>query len=147
MRYPGFIAGSYQSLASRVNSERSVNLYPEVMEASTPKNRMALIGCPGDTLFVDLGKGPVRGLFYEDGRMLAVGGDSLFEVTAAGAATDKGSVGFALDPAVLVTNGKQGHQVLSISNGNGFIYDLVTNTLVQIASDIVETLTDERIEN
>lgn len=131
-RYKNFCGPSYVSLAAAANSERTVNLFPEVIEAATPKNKMALIGTPGDTVFVDLGIGPVRGMAAQDGRMFAVGGGSLFEVYADGTATNRGAVGIAVDPAVLVTNGQQGHQWLVISNGNGFIFDLVTNTLVQI---------------
>lgn len=132
MKYQGFIGSAYQSLLKRANAELCVNLFPELLEAANPKAGLGLIGTPGYALFADLGQGPVRGLWAEDGRMFAVGGDDLFEIYAGGTFTNRGAVTMAQTPVVLVGNGQQGHQLLVISNGRGFIFDLVTNTLVQI---------------
>lgn len=134
MRYNGFVGPSYLSISPNVNSERSVNLYPEVVDAGNPKSPMHLVGTPGDTLFVDLGQGPVRGMAYEDGRAFAVAGGRFFEVFANGTSTNIGPVAIAGDAAQIVLNGKQGHQAFTLSGGRGYIYDLVSAVFGEIAS-------------
>lgn len=134
MRLAGFIGPSYLGRTTTVNAERTVNLYPEVIAGSKPKNQMALIGTPGDRAFLDLGIGPVRGMIHEDGRAWAVGGGDLFEIFANKTSTKRGSMANSGDPASMALNGKQGHQLLVLSGGRGYILDLVTNVLVEIST-------------
>ena len=82
MLWPGFVGGSYVSRSVNVNAERSINLYPEIVDAGTPKVKTWLVGTPGLKGFVNFsGKcgGPVRALFAMNGRAFAVVGQNFCE--------------------------------------------------------------------
>lgn len=133
MKYPGFCGGSAPHRSTNVNSECAINFFPHFPDGN-PKSKVVNIYTPGLTPYVTLNvNGPVRDLFYHDGRCFAVSGEDFFEITAANTAVNHGTVGMDANPAVITSNGIPGHQVLVISNGDGFIFDLNANTLTQIA--------------
>jgi len=84
MRFPGFIGPSYTTRSVNVNCQRSVNLYPEIDETGTAKERevAALLGTPGLRLAKNVGSGPVR-LIKEDpdGRIFVASGATLYRLT------------------------------------------------------------------
>jgi hypothetical protein len=80
-----------------------------------------------------LGAGPLRALFAEEGRCFAVGGAEFYELYANQTFTHYGTVGMDGWAASICSNGSDGHQLFIVSNGDGFIFDLVANTLTQIA--------------
>ncbi len=134
MRLPGFIGPSYTPQSQLADIERSVNLYPEVVESQHGKSTATLYGTPGRSLFATLTQIPVRALFAQDGRMFAVGGSRFFEVFATGAIVNRGAVAMAGVHATICSNGSGGHQLFIVSGGAGYIFDLNTNTLTQITS-------------
>lgn len=129
-RFDGFLGGAAPGRDVEVSAQRCINLYPEVDPLS---QGAALVGCPGTQLFCDLSPLPVRGMFaISDTRLLAVAGETLFEVDAAGAATVRGTLGSTSGRVAMAGNGLQ--VMLSDGAGKGYIFDLQDNTLAAITA-------------
>ena len=131
--YPGFIGATDRVSARTVNAERTVNWYSEIA-TGTPKAKTWLAPTPGCAAHVILGAGPVRALYSEEDRCWAVGGSSFFELFAGGTFTYIGEVGLDDYSATISSNGSDGHQLFITSAGNGFIFDLLANTLTPITA-------------
>jgi len=89
-----FCGGSYQALSPVVEAQRAINLYPEKAMTQGAKTPVALIGRPGLTTYVTLPTGPVRALYAGNGRLFAVGGTHVYEVSpsAGTVLTDFGAI-------------------------------------------------------
>jgi hypothetical protein len=88
-----------------------MNVYPESDESGAGKSIAALMGRPGLAVFCTLPQGPVRGLFAGEGRLFAVGGSHLYEITS----------GLPVDRSVMLgatTIGNDGRPVQAVFNGN-----------------------------
>jgi len=131
--YPGFIGATDRVSARTVNAERTINWYPEIA-TGTPKSKTWLAPTPGCLAHVILGAGPIRAMYSEEGRCWAVGGSSFFELFEDGTFTYIGEVGLDNYSATISSNGSDGNQLFITSNGDGFIFDLVTNTLTPITA-------------
>lgn len=75
-----------------------------------------------------LGAGPIRVLFYQDGRQFAVSGNGFYELFSDGTSTLWGTVNSDSRPAFVVSNGQIGDQLLIVSGGAGYLFTLSTNT-------------------
>lgn len=135
MHYPGFINGDGRVRSPNVDVERTVNLFPEMADAGTPKVRANLYGTPGLSPFAYLLSGPVRALFGQDGRCFAVGGAGFYEIFPQRTVTQRGLVVSDGRPATISSNGTNGHQLLVTSGGHGYIFDLTANTFTEITDD------------
>jgi hypothetical protein len=129
MRVPNFIGGSYRSGSKIADDAITMNFIPEVMESQGAKAPIVLYPAPGFSQFASAVENPVRGLWSEDGRTLAVIGGSLFELLEGGTLTPKGAVSNNNLPVTFATNGDGGRQVFVTSGDEGYIYDLDTNVL------------------
>ena len=140
MQVRGFVGPSYQPQSPVGDAERCVNLYPEIIESGMGPNKYMLLSRPGlsPAAFVTLPKGSVRALFYQDGRLFAVGGDHFYEVTiqgpAIGAFVDYGPIAASGSLASIASNGTGGHQLVVVSGGIGYVFDLNANTLTPVVS-------------
>src|SRR6266478_1457882 len=109
-----FCSGSYQAESPIIDSQRSINLYPE-SEASSSVAQTALIGTPGLTLFCTLPHAPVRALWAGSfeataGRLFAVGGTHVYELDPSGTVLkDFGAMpgSSGVGPCVFKENGYQ----------------------------------------
>lgn len=132
MRF-GLIGSSYTMRSKAIDVQRTMNLFPELIESGMGKSkpeRYALHGTPGLELFATLGLGPIRGMFVSDedgGRMIVVSDDTLYNVSSAGVATSLGTVEDVPDPASIAYNGTQ---YLIISGTSAYI--LEGSTLTEI---------------
>jgi hypothetical protein len=136
MRYQGFIGGSYQGRSLIPNSERTVNFFPELLQPGTPKSPIALHGTPGYRVFGQTGGvAPVRALFHQDGRAFAVAGSAFYELTSAGAMTNRGVLASDTNPATISSNGVGGNQLFITAGGKGYVFNLKENTLSAITSE------------
>lgn len=66
MKMVPFIGQAYQHRSNDVSSQRSVNLYPEIVDDTEAKSKYILIGTPGSRLYKDLSDittGNCRGLY------------------------------------------------------------------------------------
>lgn len=134
MRYPAFVGPSYESQSPIADVERLVNRYYERMEQPGATSRTALYPVPGVVSRGTALSTPGRAHFAEGTREFSVHGGSLIEWDASGNATVRGSVTADGSPAGIVSNGDGGDQLLVVSGGNGYSYNLTTNTLTQVAA-------------
>ena len=134
MQIQGFIGPSYKGRSSNVAAQTLYNWMPQSVETAEPW-RVVYYPRPGKTVWCYLPTTPVRAVFHQDGRMFAVGGQVLYEVSDSGVLTTWGTLS-ALDknPATINSNGMAGHQLYITSGGKGDIFDLVANTLTPITA-------------
>jgi hypothetical protein len=131
--YPGFIGGSYRAQSLKAAQERTVNLMPQVMGTPSAKNGDILLSTPGVTPWCVLPKGPVRGTYEMDGRMFAVGGDTVYECFSNGTATARGTVAYVDPiPVTWADNGRAGGEILLSASNNGYVIDLTANTVTLV---------------
>ena len=126
MEFPGFINGSNASKSRIVDAERTVNLYPEKVDAGTGKSSLVLYGTPGLKPFVKLPEAPVRAQLEINGRLFVVTATQVFEVYASGGYAPLGSI--APGPTVsMASNGVLGNQILIATAGLGYILNLANS--------------------
>jgi hypothetical protein len=132
MRFVGFIGPSYQASSLNVDAQRCLNLFPEVDALGTGKagEVASLVGTPGLTSLLILPTGPLRGLYQAStGLVFAVGGNTLYSISSAWAATVLGTINTASGPVSMADNGVQ----LALVDGlNGWSVTLSNNTFAQI---------------
>lgn len=112
------VGPSYQLETRKADCQRSVNLYPAIMEAPGGKSAAIMKPLPGLTLFSTLGTATVRGCIEKDGRAFAVCGNTLFEVMADGTSISRGLVGTGASPVDMAFNINQ----LGVFDGVGGWY-------------------------
>lgn len=134
MRYPGFVGGSYQAQSWNADAEHTVNMYEERMESQGATAQEALFGMPGVTLLGTAAGSPGRAHFAEDGREWAVFGTSFGEIAQDGTFTSRGTVAVDSNPASIHSNGDGGGQLLVVSGGNGYCYNITTTVFTQVAA-------------
>ena len=145
--FPEFVGPSYQGRSKRFESQRCVNLYPEIDEAggsgtSSPgKNQqnMVLIGTPTCAYPVTVGTGPIRSVYTLSNLELTmiVSGDQIFQLSAPNAVPValSGNLNTTTGPVQVADNGVQVLWIdgqygyyQTIGTGSGSIES--TNTLV-----------------
>lgn len=129
--YPGFIGPSYVSQSLIADAEQTINFYTEILQAEAAKNRMALYPTPGFQDYASTSLSPIRGMFYQNGRMFAVIGFEFVEV-AGGVITLLGTVDSDNKPATISSSGDGGNQLFITSGGSGYIFDLVSSVFTHI---------------
>lgn len=126
----GFIGPTYALRSITADGQRTQNLYPEVIESGTGKGdaRMYLLSSPGLRKFCEFaGEGPIRGLFTDSTRTLAVTSKSLYDLKADGTYTKLGNVWPGRDPATIASNGAQ---YMITSNAGPVVYDPKQNVTI-----------------
>ena len=129
MRLPNFIAGSYETRAVPLDSERTINFYVERMESQGATSDSALYPTPGMTELDDALIGPGRAHAEFDGLEYAVIGGTFYTVNQSGTLTSVGAVAIDSNPATLSYNGDGGGEILVTSGGSAYIYDITAGTL------------------
>lgn len=129
MNFASFVGPAYQSQSPLADSERCVNLYPEVIESAGAAQSSALYSCPGFETFTTFAEGPIRGMFAQDGRCFAVVGFKFYEVFSDGTSTEHGEVALDGNPATISSSGDAGGELFITSGDNGYIFTLSTDTL------------------
>lgn len=126
MRIP-FLGGSGTQRSVTVNASRTVNLYSVLDQEG--KSPIALYGTPGLTRFAETVTGSGRGLYEASGRLFAVVANTLYEVSSAGVATNRGTLSSSSGAVSMADNGVQ----LAIVDGTyGYSFTLATNVFAQI---------------
>lgn len=133
MIYPNFCGQSYVSSSPAVDCERSMNLYPEVINGPgiDAKSKTVLRRRPGLNLLQTLPDGPCRGAFAINGRAFVVAGGSLFELTSPTSYSLRGSFLYGTSTAQIACNTVQ---LLFIADGRGYVFNLVTGSFSAIAA-------------
>lgn len=146
MRLPNLVGPTYTTRSINYGCEQTINWYPEYGEqGAAPKTRGCLLPTPGLQQFIraneefepttGINNGPVRGLFYQDGRCFAVSGNLFVEILSSRTWISRGLVAEDGNPATMCSNGQAGHQIFVTSGGLGYIFDLVANTFTNITAD------------
>jgi hypothetical protein len=128
--FVGFIGPSYQLRSVSVDAQKTLNLYLEINELGTGKNReiAALISTPGLTRIATLA-GPGRGLYTAgNGRLFAVSGNKFYEITLT-AALEFGTLNTSTGIVCMSDNG---FDLLLVDGLNGYVFTFATNTFAQI---------------
>lgn len=135
-RLPGFVGPSNVNFSVNVDTERTVNYVWEGSGAGIPKVPASFYSRPGLRPWVTIDQGPVRALLTQDDLLWAVSGGLFVEGFASQTAIVRGLVASDGNPATISSNGgadgSGGHQLLIVSGGLGYIYDLVAKTLSPI---------------
>jgi len=133
MRYPGFVYGTARSQSWNADIETTMNWYPEQLPKSAT-SPAALYPTPGGRFFAEaLADVNFRGGLVAGTRAFAVIGSGFYEIPSVGGTLTKwGTVAIDKYPATLSYNGATGAQVFITSGGNGYLFELLTNTFSQV---------------
>lgn len=122
-----FIGPSYQLRSLNVDAQRSINLYPELVESQDGKNTYSLVGTPGIEVFCNLPNFPIRGHHDCLGRLFVVAGNGLYEVFEDGTFIQRGTL---LTASYYVGMDDNGLQLCIVDGDNEYIFTLADNTFV-----------------
>lgn len=132
MRFQGFIGPSYTLQSKNVDAQRCINLYPEMDEMGTGKERevASLVGTPGLRLLQNLGAGPIRGTYVtpNQGTLYAVSGNTLYSLDSGWNETSLGALVTSTGPVSFADNGS----ILVVVDGNnGYYVTISTSGVIQ----------------
>lgn len=134
-RIPGFVGPSNTLHSVNADAEDTINWMYEPTSPGGSNYQDWMPPTPGLRPWLTItSASPVRGLFEQDGRAWAVIGGEFREVFATTPPTSTlyGMVAVDGNPPTICSNGTAGHQLFITSGGNGYIFDTIANTLVQI---------------
>ena len=132
-----FIPNAYQGRSTAFESQRYINLYPELTAAANEKGVGMLVGVPGKRLFSSGLASPVRGSLSFNGLIYAVESNQLVSIDATGAVTTLGALNtstgrVAMSQNGILSAGIGGNQVIIVDGVNGYIYNILTAAFAQI---------------
>lgn len=127
MKIP-FVGPAYTGRSKNVNSQRCVNLYPEI-DGFGGKNVLVLYGTPGLELFIYLSAYSMRGMHVMGDHLYAVSGGKLYRVAADGTFVEKGTLNTSAGRVSMDDNGTQ---VMVVDGPYGYVYDSGADTFSQI---------------
>lgn len=136
MIFPGFVGSSYTLPALQASAEECLNLFPETQESEHADPRKILRGTPGLSRLMTLPDPPTRGQFEQDGRSWAVGGGTFYETTT-GAPVVIGAVANNFLPVQFSSNGQDGHQLMLLSAGTVYCFDLISGVFTNVSATAV----------
>lgn len=127
MRFVGFIGPSYTQQSVNVDCQRCINLYPQIDELGTGKERevASLVGTEGLNLLTTFGTGPIRGAFLaSSGELFVVNGSAVCIMSDAWVPTNIGTLATSSGPVCFADSGVR----LAIVDGStsGFFYNYNT---------------------
>lgn len=134
--FSSFVGGYGKSQSPIADCSTLQNLYVERAQNPGSKSAAWLYPTPGMREFGSVTETGGKRIFStaaSDSRVFAVIGTKLYEVLADGNTTERGTVATDSNPATICTNGDGGQQLFITAGGNGYCYDLLTNTLTQVA--------------
>lgn len=123
--FAGFVGPTYQSRSIVADCQRTMNLYPEIIESGSGKSRIVFHRVPGLRSFVTLPKSPVRAIFESNGTVLVAAGPRLYKLLSTGSYTEIGTIADGSGPVSIASNGEQ---FFICSENHGYLYDGSTLT-------------------
>lgn len=152
MRFPGFVGAAYQMRSITTDFQRCVNLYPDIDEmtiagegAKAPGTAKegeigALMGTPGNKIFVELPTFPLRGTWTakKQQRSFCVAGNKFYEVF-------KGSPNSYLELGTLLTStgavgiNDNGIELVIVDGPNGYAFSFNEQSILPGAYDFTIT--------
>lgn len=132
MRFLGFIGPSYKLNSVNVDCQRCVNLYPELNELGTGKERevAALVGTPGLRLLQTVGSGPIRGSYTAStGTLFVVSRNKLYSVSSSWVATELGTLNSV---SGLVSIADNGLHLVVVDGTDGYVWTFASSSFAEI---------------
>lgn len=133
-RFVGFIGPTYTLEAVDVDCQRCINLYPELNELGTGKDKeiASLVGAPGLSLLATLPVAGHRGsLTASNGQVFMVAYNKLYKVLSDFTYTELGTLVTTSGNVSLADNGLQ---LVVVDGPNGYVWDFTLLTFTQISS-------------
>lgn len=127
-----FVGASYRERSGSLDCQACINLFPVLGESGTAKAVKALYGTPGTRPLVAAANGGVvRGMHNptSGGASIVVAGGTVYRLSAAFVLTAIGSVDALTTPVKIDDNGIQ---AVITTGPNGYVVDLMANTVTQI---------------
>lgn len=123
--FAGFVGPTYQSRSIVADCQRTMNLYPEVVESGTGKARIVFHRVPGLRAFSTLPTSPVRGIHESNGVVVVAAGNYLYRLLSSGSYSPIGEIAAGAGPVSIASNGEQ---FFICSEGHGYLFDGSTLT-------------------
>ena len=126
------VGPAYEPRSPRLDSQRCLNLYPEVAESPQPKDVAVLLGTPGHRARIRLaGQGGIRGMHTSTvgNRPFVVHADKLYELLSPTTVVERGTLA-GDNTRVSIDN--TGQELCIVADGRGWILDLATNDFTPI---------------
>jgi hypothetical protein len=136
MRVPNFVSGANEGPSRIVSADRCINLFPESIPEGN-KAGGALWPAPGVTTHATMSVPPGRGISFQAGRLFAVGGNTLYEVTADGAITTLGTMNLSAQPVTMDALSDES-ELFIVSGTRGYILTLATDTLTSVVNNVTQ---------
>lgn len=121
MKIPLF-GGTGSERYTDVSGQLTQNWY--VHKPRSGKSQLVVYPTPGETLFTNIGDGPIRGGIKYNDLYYVVSGNLLYEVNNGGASVLRGTLNTSVGRVGMEHNGADnGQQLLIVDGTNGYIYD------------------------
>ena len=125
--------GSYADDTRPYTSQDVINYIPEFAENQQSRGPVKLIGAPGLQPFSTVGTG-FRGLHNVEGKLFAVSGNKLYQVSANGTTAQLGTIAGIGRVSMAHNQIAGGNQLLIVNGSSGYIWDTVTSKLTKITA-------------
>ena len=123
---------TYQGRSGLQNYQECINMYPETDKIG--KYELVLYPVPGKVEFIDLGVSSIRGLHTAFGKLYAVTGASVYEISPSGA---NALIGSLLTGTGNISISNNLTQIIIVDGSKGYIYNPSTATFSQIPDTAV----------
>lgn len=124
------VGPSYNLSVRKADVQRTINLFPVLIESQTGKSPAYLKSIPGLTEFADLA-GEIRGAILCNDRAFAVAGSTLYEVFADGTFSARGTLVTSSGPVDMAYGV---NQLVIVDGGFGYVLTFLTNAFTNIVS-------------
>lgn len=122
------VGPSYNLRVRKADVQRSIGLFPSIIESGTGKAPAILQSVPGLTLFADAGA-EIRAMrTLKDGRLFVVNGSSFSEIDSSGVVTSRGTLNTSTGAADIAQNLIQ---AIIVDGPYGYVMNLSTNVFAQ----------------
>jgi hypothetical protein len=123
------VGPSYNLRVRKADVQRSINLFPSIVESGSGKAPAILQSIPGLVLFADTGS-EIRAMkTAKDGRLYVVSGNTLNELDSLGAITNRGTLATVTGAADIALNLKE---LIVVDGPNGYVCNFTSNIFAQI---------------
>lgn len=126
------VGGAYQDDTRPFDAQDCVNYLPEASQSPGARSQGILRGLPGLVEFAEAETLVTRGLRNVEGRLFAVIGQVLYEVSTAGAFTNRGTIPGTNRVSMSHQQITNGYEVIIVTGTQGFVYNTVTTVLTEI---------------
>lgn len=122
-----FVGPSYTLATRQASAQRAVNLYLQAMETPS-KSQHIMRAVPGLVLFSALGA-EIRGCIEVGARCFVVAGSTLYELSSAGVATNRGTLSTSTGSVGMAWGTTQ---LVIVDGANGYVLTLASNVFAAI---------------